>query len=76
MKSHPNVVSRRGFLAQSAAAGALSCVGGVPAAASAAIQSGEESQVAPHYRGFLKKNITNMQKVMTMDIMKDSVCIL
>ena len=60
MRSQPNVVSRRGFLARSAAAGALSCVGGVPAAASASLQSGEDSQVAPHYRGFLKKNVTEL----------------
>ena len=60
MRSQPNVVSRRGFLAQSAAAGALSCVGGVSAAASAALQSAEDSQVAPHYRGFLKKSVTEL----------------
>ena len=60
MKNQPNAVSRRGFLAQSAAAGALSCVGGMSVAASAAMQSGEDSQVAPHYRGFLKKNITEL----------------
>ena len=59
MKSQPHVVSRRGFLAQSAAAGALSCVGGV-SAASATMQSGEDSQVAPQYRGFLKKNVTEL----------------
>jgi len=32
----------------------------VSAAASAALQSAEDSQVAPHYRGFLKKNVTEL----------------
>lgn len=54
-------VSRRGFLAQTATVGALSCVGGFPsAAADAADQAGEEAQVAPHYRGFLKKNVQEL----------------
>jgi len=54
-------VSRRGFLAQTATAGALSCVGGFsPAAASTAEQAGEEAQVAPHYRGFLKKSVQEL----------------
>jgi len=54
-------VSRRGFLAQTATAGALSCVGGFsPAAASTADQAGEEAQVAPHYRGFLKKSVQEL----------------
>jgi D-serine deaminase-like pyridoxal phosphate-dependent protein len=59
MKNQPNAVSRRGFLARSAAAGALSCAGGI-ATAGAAMQSGEDSQVAPQYRGFLKKNIAEL----------------
>jgi len=32
----------------------------VSAAASAALQSAEDSQVAPHYRGFLKKSVTEL----------------
>ena len=59
MKNQPNAVSRRGFLARSAAAGALSCAGGI-STAGAAMQSGEDSQVAPQYRGFLKKNIAEL----------------
>ena len=55
-----NTVSRRGFLAQSAAVGALSCMSGIPAQASAVPQAGEEAQVAPHYRGFLKKPVTEL----------------
>lgn len=54
-------VSRRGFLAQTATAGALSCVGGFSvAAASPADQGGEDAQVAPHYRGFLKKSVQEL----------------
>jgi D-serine deaminase-like pyridoxal phosphate-dependent protein len=49
-------VSRRGFLEQSAAVGAMSAVvGGKRATATA--QTSEEALVAPQYRGFLKKNI-------------------
>ena len=59
MKNQPNAVSRRGFLARSAAAVALSCAGGI-STAGAAMQSGEDSQVAPQYRGFLKKNIAEL----------------
>ena len=55
-----NTVSRRGFLAQSAAVGALSCMSGTPAQASAAPQAGEDAQVAPQYRGFLKKHVTEL----------------
>jgi D-serine deaminase-like pyridoxal phosphate-dependent protein len=54
-------VSRRGFLAQSATVGALTCVGGFSAAgASTADQAGEDAQVAPHYRGFLKKSVQEL----------------
>jgi D-serine deaminase-like pyridoxal phosphate-dependent protein len=60
MKNQPNALSRRGFIAQSAAAGALGCAGGMSVATSAAMQSGDDSQVAPHYRGFLKKNISEL----------------
>ena len=59
MKNQPNAVSRRGFLARSAAAVALSCAGGI-STAGAAMQSGEDAQVAPQYRGFLKKNIAEL----------------
>jgi D-serine deaminase-like pyridoxal phosphate-dependent protein len=55
-----NTVSRRGFLAQSAAVGALSCMSGTPVQASAAPQAGEDAQVAPQYRGFLKKHVTEL----------------
>ncbi len=55
-----NTVSRRGFLAQSAAVGALSCMSGTPAQASAAPQVGEDAQVAPQYRGFLKRHVTDV----------------
>ena len=55
-----NTVSRRGFLAQSAAVGALSCMSGTPAQASAAPQVGEDAQVAPQYRGFLKKHVMEL----------------
>ena len=54
-------VSRRGFLTQTGTVGALSCVGGFSvAAASTADQSGEDAQVAPHYRGFLQKSIQEL----------------
>ena len=53
-------VSRRGFLEQTATVGALSCVGGFSAAASTADQAGEDAQVAPHYRGFLKKSVQEL----------------
>ena len=55
-----NSLSRRGFLAGSASVGALSCVGGLPLQASAAAQSGEDGQVAPHYRGFVKKSVAEL----------------
>ena len=53
-------VSRRQFLTQSATVGALGCVSGVPAETSAAYQGGDDALVAPHYRGFLKKSITEL----------------
>ena len=52
-------VSRRRFLTHSAAAGALGCVGGVSADA-AAYQGGEDALVAPQYRGFLKKSLSDL----------------
>lgn len=48
-------ITRRGFLAQSAAVGALSMVAGAPAAAAA-----ETDQVPPAYRGFLKKKVSDL----------------
>ncbi len=54
-------VSRRGFLAQTATVGALSCVGGVSVGAARTVdQAGEDAQVAPHYRGFLKKSVQEL----------------
>jgi len=54
-------VSRRGFLEQTATVGALSCVGGFSAAAASPVdQAGEDAQVAPHYRGFLKKSVQEL----------------
>ena len=53
-------VSRRQFLTQSATVGALGCVSGVPAETSAAYQGGDDALVAPHYRGFLKKSVTEL----------------
>ena len=54
-------VSRRGFLGHTATVGALSCVGGFSAAAASTVdQAGEDAQVAPHYRGFLKKSVQEL----------------
>ena len=55
-----NTVSRRGFLTQSAAAGALSCMSGMQAAAGQSPQSPEDAQVAPQYRGFVKKPVSEL----------------
>jgi D-serine deaminase-like pyridoxal phosphate-dependent protein len=52
--------SRRRFLTQSATVGALGCVSGVSAETSAADQGGGDALVAPQYRGFLKKGITEL----------------
>jgi D-serine deaminase-like pyridoxal phosphate-dependent protein len=52
-------VSRRGFFATSAAAGALGIVTGRRGAAAQA-QAGEDALVAPPYRGFLKKNMLDL----------------
>jgi D-serine deaminase-like pyridoxal phosphate-dependent protein len=65
MKSNSGSISRRGFLAQSAAAGALGCVSGIPASASPLDrdQGGQggpgdnDALVAPQYRGFVKKSV-------------------
>jgi D-serine deaminase-like pyridoxal phosphate-dependent protein len=56
MKSN---ISRRGFLAQSATVGALSLAGGIPAGTSAA-QSAQDAKVAPQYRGFVKKSVSEL----------------
>ena len=60
MKSHPITVSRRGFLAQSATAGALGCLSGTSVAASPLEQSGEDAIVAAQYRGFVKKSVKDL----------------
>jgi D-serine deaminase-like pyridoxal phosphate-dependent protein len=52
-------VSRRRFLTQSATVSALSCVSGVSAGTSA-YQGGDDALVAPQYRGFLKKRLTEL----------------
>src|SRR5687768_8064583 len=52
--------SRRGFLARTASVGALGCISGLPLVANATAQSGEDAQVAPQYRGFLKKSIAEL----------------
>ena len=43
MKNHPITVSRRGFLAQSATAGALGCVSGTSVAPALLAQSGDDA---------------------------------
>lgn len=53
-------VSRRRFIAHSATAGALGCVSGMAAEAGAAYQGGEDALVAPQYRGFLRKSISDL----------------
>jgi D-serine deaminase-like pyridoxal phosphate-dependent protein len=58
--STTNHVSRRGFISQSATVGALGCIGGLAATADAAAQGGDDAQVAPQYRGFVKKPVTDL----------------
>jgi len=58
--STTNMVNRRGFLAQSAMLGAFGCVTGLSAAARPTGQGGEDAQVAPQYRGFLKKSLREL----------------
>jgi D-serine deaminase-like pyridoxal phosphate-dependent protein len=54
-------LTRRGFLTQSAAVGALSFVGGLPGRAEAApARAGDDANVAPQYRGFLKKSMHDL----------------
>ena len=54
-----NSMSRRGFLGGSAAVGAFSASAG-PARAAARAQAGEDSLVAPQYRGFVKKHVDDL----------------
>src|SRR5262245_66238078 len=62
-----NHLTRRGFLRQSASAGALGLVGGRVSAASIGqttaagkLPPADEAQVPPAYRGFLKKNLHDL----------------
>ena len=73
MNSTTRTVSRRGFLAGSAAAGAVSCVSGIAAPAAARTQAGEDTQVAPQYRGFLRKSVKELPTpalLIDLDIME------
>jgi D-serine deaminase-like pyridoxal phosphate-dependent protein len=73
MNSTTRTVSRRGFLAGSAAAGAVSCVSGIAAPAAARAQAGEDTQVAPQYRGFLRKSVKELPTpalLIDLDIME------
>jgi len=68
MKSNSRSISRRGFLATSAAAGALGCASGIRASGSALDieqssqggHGGEDALVAPQYRGFVKKSVKEL----------------
>jgi D-serine deaminase-like pyridoxal phosphate-dependent protein len=68
MKSNSASISRRGFLATSAAAGALGCASGIRASGSALDieqssqggHGGEDALVAPQYRGFVKKSVKEL----------------
>jgi D-serine deaminase-like pyridoxal phosphate-dependent protein len=68
MKSNSASISRRGFLATSAAAGALGCASGIRTSASALDSEpsaqgghgGEDALVAPQYRGFVKKSVKEL----------------
>jgi D-serine deaminase-like pyridoxal phosphate-dependent protein len=60
MNSNPIRVSRRGFLAQSATAGALSCISSLSTGATALDQGGDDALVAPQYRGFVKKSVKEL----------------
>jgi D-serine deaminase-like pyridoxal phosphate-dependent protein len=60
MTSTTSSVGRRRFLRQSAAAAALGCASGIPAQAAPAYQSGEDALVAPQYRGFLRKPLSDL----------------
>jgi D-serine deaminase-like pyridoxal phosphate-dependent protein len=60
MTNTTRTVSRRGFLAQSAAAGALGSVRVLSAEAGAPEQSADDAHLAPQYRGFVKKHVTEL----------------
>ncbi|MEP6914260.1 MAG: DSD1 family PLP-dependent enzyme [Acidobacteriota bacterium] len=65
MKSTTRSVTRRGFLARAAAAGAIGCVSGIPVGASPrdleqGSTGGDDALVAPQYRGFLEKSIKEL----------------
>ena len=68
MKRNSGSISRRGFLAKSAVAGALGCASGIRASGSAPDiepsaqggHGGEDALVAPQYRGFVKKSVTEL----------------
>lgn len=68
MKSNSGSISRRGFLAKSAAAGALGCATGIPVSASArdieqpaqGAHGGDDALVAPQYRGFVNKSVKEL----------------
>jgi D-serine deaminase-like pyridoxal phosphate-dependent protein len=69
-------VSRRRFLTQSAAVGAIGCVRGVSAESRAAYQSGEDALVAPQYRGFLRKHVKDLPTpalLIDLDIMERNI---
>ena len=71
-----HTVSRRRFLTQSAAVGAIGCVSGVSAESSAAYQGGEDALVAPHYRGFLRKHVKDLPTpalLIDLDIMERNI---
>jgi D-serine deaminase-like pyridoxal phosphate-dependent protein len=60
MTSTTREVGRRRFLRQSAAAAALGCASGIPAEATPPYQSGDDALVAPQYRGFLRKPVSDL----------------
>ncbi len=60
MKNHPITVSRRGFLARSATAGALGCLSGTSVAASPLAQSGDDAIVAAQISRFVKKSVKDL----------------
>jgi D-serine deaminase-like pyridoxal phosphate-dependent protein len=66
-------ISRRGFLAQSGTAGMLGLTRGLPATRSAAAQSAQDAKIAPQYRGFVKKHVSDLPTpalLVDLDIME------
>jgi D-serine deaminase-like pyridoxal phosphate-dependent protein len=59
MKNITNSLTRRGFVTRSASVGALAAMGGLSAAPGSAAQA-DDTLVAPHYRGFLKKSVKEL----------------